>query len=218
MVLGNLHHKIRHSGKYFVNLTVTDDDGKSSTASVLVEVSAKESEGLFGVTTTTAVGGILGVVIVVLIALLLIRRRDSDTVVIETKHMGDYAWNDSPPSVVSEAPTSAPQQFDQTPPPQPVSGGPPLPASGLPQGWTMEQWSYYGEQYLASMPPAPVNDFAQPVQQTYQPQQPVQSYNPLPQQIVSEPAPSLLDRTMVQEQPPTPASQALADILDDLDL
>ena len=79
---------------------------------MLVEVSAKESEGLFGVT-TTAVGGILGVVIVVLIALLLIRRRDSDNVVIETKHMGDYAWNDSPPSVVSEAPTSAPQQFDQ---------------------------------------------------------------------------------------------------------
>ena len=210
--------KFNTPGKYFVNLTVTDDDGRSSTASVLVEVSVKESEGLFGVTTTTAVGGILGVVIVVLLALLLIRRRDSDTVVIETKHMGDYAWNDSPPSVVSEAPTSAPQQFDQTPPPQPESGGPPLPASGLPQGWTMEQWSYYGEQYLASMPPAPVNDFAQPVQQTYQPQQPVQSYNPLPQQIVSEPAPSLLDRTMVQEQPPTPASQALADILDDLDL
>ena len=68
------------------------------------------------------------------------------------------------------------------------------------------------------MPPAPVNDFTQPAQQTYQPEQPVQSYNPLPQQIVAEPAPSPLDKTIVQEQPPTPASQALADILDDLDL
>ena len=96
--------------------------------------------------------------------------------------------------------------------------GPPLPASGLPQGWTMEQWSYYGEQYLASMPPAPVDQFAQPVQQTYQPQQTAPSYNPLPDISMSEPAPSLLDRTMVQEQAPTPASQALADILDDLDL
>ena len=28
------------------------------------------------------------------------------------------------------------------------SHGPPLPASGLPDGWTMEQWSYYGQQYL----------------------------------------------------------------------
>ena len=205
-------------GKYFVNLTVTDDDGKSSTASVLVTVDEQESEGLFGVKTTTAVGGILGVFILVLVALLLVRGRGPDSEVVESKHLSDYGWSDSPPSVISEAPTSAPQQFDQSAPPQPDISGPPLPASGLPQGWTMEQWSYYGEQYLASMPPAPPNDFAQPTQQTYQPQQDVQSYNPLPQQIISEPAPSLLDRTMVQEQPPTPASQALADILDDLDL
>lgn len=26
--------------------------------------------------------------------------------------------------------------------------GPPLPATGLPPGWTMEQWTYYGQQYL----------------------------------------------------------------------
>ena len=40
-------------------------------------------------------------------------------------------------------------------PVQPVAApaaqaGPPLPASGLPQGWTMEQWQHYGEQYLAA--------------------------------------------------------------------
>ena len=27
----------------------------------------------------------------------------------------------------------------------------PLPQSGLPVGWTMEQWSHYGQQYLDSM-------------------------------------------------------------------
>ena len=26
--------------------------------------------------------------------------------------------------------------------------GPQLPDSGLPEGWTMEQWQHYGEEYL----------------------------------------------------------------------
>ena len=35
---------------------------------------------------------------------------------------------------------------------QPVAPiGPPLPATGLPPGWTMEQWQYYGQQYLDSL-------------------------------------------------------------------
>ena len=33
---------------------------------------------------------------------------------------------------------------------QPQPTGPALPASGLPEGWTMEQWQHYGEQYLAA--------------------------------------------------------------------
>jgi hypothetical protein len=28
--------------------------------------------------------------------------------------------------------------------------GPAIPISGLPEGWTMEQWQHYGEQYLAA--------------------------------------------------------------------
>ena len=32
--------------------------------------------------------------------------------------------------------------------PAPVSSGPPLPATGLPDGWTMEQWEHYGQQWL----------------------------------------------------------------------
>ncbi len=31
-----------------------------------------------------------------------------------------------------------------------VQSGPAIPISGLPDGWTMEQWQHYGEQYLAA--------------------------------------------------------------------
>ncbi len=33
-------------------------------------------------------------------------------------------------------------------PAAPVSRGPPVPAEGLPSGWTMEQWGWYGEEWL----------------------------------------------------------------------
>ena len=33
-------------------------------------------------------------------------------------------------------------------PSTPQIAGPPLPPGGLPAGWTAEQWSYYGQQYL----------------------------------------------------------------------
>ena len=36
-------------------------------------------------------------------------------------------------------------------PPQ-AAGGPALPATGLPEGWTMEQWEHYGEEYLRNQP------------------------------------------------------------------
>jgi hypothetical protein len=106
--------------------------------------------------------------------------------------MPDYVW-DSP---VAQAPEPIPVAIE------PVNSGPPIPASGLPEGWSMEQWAYYGEQYLASLPAAPA--YAQP--------------EPVITQSYSEPAPSLLNQTMVQEPAPTPASQALADLLDDLDI
>ena len=33
---------------------------------------------------------------------------------------------------------------------EPTSNAPPLPASGLPEGWSMEQWEHYGQQWLDS--------------------------------------------------------------------
>ena len=131
-------------GKYFVNLTVTDDDGRSSTASVLVEVKEKPSEGLFGMTTSTAVGAALGVIIVLLVVVLLLRGRESDSVPYETKEMSDTMWGESPPAVATTAEVPEPVAAA----PEAASAGPPIPATGLPQGWTMEQWEHYGQKYL----------------------------------------------------------------------
>jgi hypothetical protein len=187
-------------GKYFVNLTVIDDDGEERTATVVVEVEEKPTEGLFGMTNSSLAVSVLGVVMAILLLVLLLRGRESDSEIIETKSMPDYGW-DSPPAQTQEPIPAAPQEM--------VSSGPPVPAAGLPVGWTMEQWSYYGEQYLANLPPEP--SFAQPAPAYAQPE-PVQT------QSYAEPAPSLLNQTMVQEPAPTQASQALADLLDDLDI
>jgi len=94
----------------------------------------------------------------------------------------------------------------------------------------MEQWSYYGEQYLASQQPVQTQTYAAPVEPVYSapaepayvdyqaPQPTTQFSNPTPVTPATEPDLSLLERTMVQEPAPTPASQALADLLDDLDI
>ena len=49
------------------------------------------------------------------------------------------------------SPTPAPVDTIQTPSPTsqaPVPSGPPLPEGGLPDGWTMDQWQHYGQQWL----------------------------------------------------------------------
>ena len=40
------------------------------------------------------------------------------------------------------------EMVQQPPMPGSSSVGPPLPPEGLPLGWTMEQWAWYGEDYL----------------------------------------------------------------------
>ena len=213
-------------GTYQVNLTVTDDDGKSSTDTVEVIVTAKPTEGIFGLNNSTAIGGGMGVVILILLVIIVLRRRESSDDVMYEK--GDSAiWNSAIQPQV-EAPMAAPQNTS-------FGQGPPIPATGLPAGWSMEQWQHYGEQYLQqqSAPAAPQQPAVQPVPTpapAYQPppayQQPPPMAQPPAQQfsqpVAAQPPRELsldtLPGNMVQEPPPTPASQALSDLLDDLDL
>ena len=47
--------------------------------------------------------------------------------------------------------------------PEPVApAGPPLPSTGLPDGWTMEQWNHYGQQWLDANPQLAVQPASQP--------------------------------------------------------
>ena len=160
------------AGTWTITLTVTDDNGEFHQSEITVVVAPAPVEGIVeSITealggTMTAVIGLLGIVIVGLVIFLLFSRQGTP---VKDDGFGlfDQSAFAAPPTVVPLV-TTAPVQtvttapIDPTPTvsmPQmdtaPVAAGPPLPSTGLPQGWTMEQWVHYGEQWLAANQPAP---------------------------------------------------------------
>jgi hypothetical protein len=66
---------------------------------------------------------------------------------------GDPSFGALPPPMTPTAyaePAPPPPAATEIAPPEPIAvqQGPQLPPSGLPEGWTMEQWEFYGEQWL----------------------------------------------------------------------
>ena len=63
---------------------------------------------------------------------------------------GNSILHQEPQTVTDRSPSTAihpmPIKSSSPPPPPPMIA--PLPPGGLPPGWTMEQWHYYGEEYL----------------------------------------------------------------------
>ena len=162
------------AGTWTITLTVTDDDLATSTKTMTISVDEKPPEGILeefsealGVSQTMSIIIILLVALVLVLAsFLAVTRRSPSEDLLESSGSNKMWDSASLPTYESPAETPAFEQAAQ--PTQPVAQpsfeqpaqanqGPPLPASGLPQGWTMEQWAYYGEQYLAAnQPPAPV--------------------------------------------------------------
>jgi hypothetical protein len=92
------------------------------------------------------IGMVIGVVIVALLLGLMITRTGGKDDV-EDWNAGMVPAND----MVANSMYGGAQAIFQAPAPivpQQQYAGPPLPATGLPAGWTMEQWAYYGQQYL----------------------------------------------------------------------
>ena len=61
---------------------------------------------------------------------------------VEEKYTPELPVESTP---VNPAQSAAPVEDVQSPQ---INEGPPLPENGLPEGWTMEQWQYYGHQWL----------------------------------------------------------------------
>ena len=70
--------------------------------------------------------------------------QDSGEVMEEDSSLEELAG--LPPTSANEAETPAPKQ--EAAPMQPPEA-PPVPAEGLPEGWTMDQWKWYGAEWLA---------------------------------------------------------------------
>ena len=84
----------------------------------------------------TLVASILGIVI--LAAILLIMRKQ------RTPFVEEETFVSGPP--ISQQTIVEPTTLVSVT--EDVQSGPPLPEDGLPAGWSMEQWTHYGQQYL----------------------------------------------------------------------
>ena len=137
-------------------------DGGSSIASETLTFAFKapQPEDEFNSTAAAIGGG--GVVMALFVGLLLMRKKKSGDAAYE-------ALEKTAPPILTGQPAGPPISTQLATPetedqlalndalPQAmvnstvqVTGvdGPPLPAEGLPNGWTMDQWAYYGQQYL----------------------------------------------------------------------
>ena len=84
-------------------------------------------------------------------------------VIINRNNINNQEVEDSGEQIVRGPPISGPpisnvaqeksvpimrNETDKTEVEQTSNGYPPVPQEGLPEGWTLEQWQYYGQQYL----------------------------------------------------------------------
>ena len=109
----------------------------------------------------------LALALILILSLVLISRRRGNAAKAKTwerDELDDAFDSDGKLNSANRKPTSAPPGFVfdqalQMPPQESVTtdvsidellADPPIPATGLPDGWTMEQWKYYGHEWLNS--------------------------------------------------------------------
>jgi len=160
------------AGTWTIVLTVIDDNGESDTTSMTFVVKAKPSDGILdsiessiGSTATYIITTLL-LVIIILLGFMMVKPKHVEY----TGDLHQSIFDASPHSPLEQKRDVFDQEFSMSTQPQdgftpeqpslsttqlepqaPTShAGPPLPSTGLPEGWSMEQWEYYGEQWLAA--------------------------------------------------------------------
>jgi hypothetical protein len=135
-----------------VIFSVTSLDGQITWEGAQVFTFAERVNDDVSMNVEVMAGGIAGILAFILLMVVLLRKRNESTIFEENEpkeipteiiQAGPPVTNGPPvnPSTginATAGETSKPTEAAQ----------PPLPEGGLPDGWTMEQWSHYGEQYL----------------------------------------------------------------------
>ena len=109
-----------------------------------INTAQQESESLDSVINYVIIAAFIGLIMILIAATRLF---------FMSRNEGSTEWISEPPMDVFETSVpnydSAVNQAERLPQmPEIAQTGPPIPEGGLPAGWTMEQWQYYGQQYL----------------------------------------------------------------------
>ena len=94
---------------------------------------------------TVLIGGGAGLLIFAMFLLMLIRRRPPEE---EKEFEFQPVESSGPPISAAQSIPEEPHGQEPVAQAQSPTSGPPLPPEGLPPGWSEEQWTYYGQQYL----------------------------------------------------------------------
>ena len=103
---------------------------KDDSSSLVFELTPLKIVGILGL-------GVLSILIISLSTVTILRRREKQALESQYSSHAPIELMDNKPSDISS---------NKLPPPPPMI--PKLPESGLPPGWSMEQWHYYGEEYI----------------------------------------------------------------------
>ena len=161
-------YTFKHAGVHSVKVMAWDEDPerpgtKIVTISVLPpDRTALENLGAALVGEETSPLAQLGLLALALLVLMLITRRKSRSATQDAwsevnDALGSGAFGDREAQLARKRPEGPPpdylfqqslQQSTSIAMPVPRLNGPPLPPSGLPEGWSMEQWEHYGQQWL----------------------------------------------------------------------
>ena len=124
-----------------VTISITDQNGnRLSQNAVSYNFPEKTTESQsFSV---KVIGGVSMLVLIIIAGLIITINKFKD----KTLEDNESKPVSGPP--ISGPPITTQHNTNHTPQPTINETSPPLPETGLPQGWTMEQWEYYGQQYL----------------------------------------------------------------------
>ncbi len=135
-------------GELIVSMTTQDGTISSSISQVIVFSETKDTEGFMNMefNAPTMITGGIALFMVMLIALI-IRRRSVEFTEDDILFEGPPVTNGPPitngPPVSTETTVATDQNVVEHQTTSPI-----LPETGLPDGWSMEQWNHYGQQYL----------------------------------------------------------------------